>query len=349
MQTIEHIDQLTVAELNRVRRTLLHRYAPEQTGHPFEVGFGIAEKSGQLDFSRRDAACFLVPRKRMPKRSQQQIPRLVTARLKRGSHFVLVKLWSDVIDVGRGEWHLTSQTIRHVTRPATATTGCLVAWRSQTDASFAWGAITVGHLFWHLRRVPEPGAEVRIFVPRSAQVAHDRELAGRLLARTHRRDGSRLDAALVQLSREQLESVGWIEPSAGTARLAVRAATQLSYDRGRQGLAIGPASQEPFLVTRYHPVFALIEAAGPIEDVIEVHSDTAQTFAPGNSGSLWVIDREACAIQFAGWDQPANPARSYQRGLGIALQPVLEWARTSLAQQHQQARTAIDLRLVAYL
>ena len=129
MKIIQQLGDLTSAELGRIRATLRRRYPAARPGGVLEIGFGMAERQGVADPKRREAICFYVRHKRKPRPKRERIPRVVEVRVRRGLHFVLVRLPADVLEVMATSLVPTGRTIRSVAGARRATAGCLVAWR----------------------------------------------------------------------------------------------------------------------------------------------------------------------------------------------------------------------------
>ena len=349
MNSIESLDELSSDELMRIRRTLRRRYRSAVHDGVIEVGFGFAERKAELDPSRREAICFLVQRKRMPRAKRDRIPAIAEVRVRRGRGFVVVRLPTDVIEITPSRLRLTRPTIRHAAGRQAATASGLVAWRVAESESLSWGLITVGHLFWHVRGIPEAEPRVQVMIPAARRGNSPHELAGRLIARTDRRGTKGVDAALIQVAPEQLLPFDWLPLDDPPPSLAIRPASALSADTARHGSALTSEGDVPFVVLRFFPIFNLIAEVGSIQDVLEVESPYAETFAPGRSGTLWTIERETACLQFAGWLHPTIASMSYRRGLGQSFASVVQWARERIAEKRGVIERVVDLRLVSRL
>ena len=180
MKIIQQLGDLSSAELGRVRATLRRRYAAKGRGGVLEVGFGMAARNTVVDPQRPEAICFYVRRKHKPRLRQERIPRVVEVRVGRGTHFVQVRLPSDVLEVAATSPVPTGRTIRSVGSARRATVGSVLAWRVPGVRRLEWGVLTVGHLFDRRRHTPESQPRVRIAVGRN------REIDGILLARSDR-------------------------------------------------------------------------------------------------------------------------------------------------------------------
>ncbi len=337
MQTITRIADLSMDELRRVRATLVTRFGVGRRGNVLEIGFGMATVGGSFDARRRDAICFYVRHKRLPRSTKDRIPAIVEVRLKRERRFVLVRMPSDVVSIGDRAIKPTGRRIRHASRPwAAAVAGAVVAWNSKPRQRRTWGLVTVGHLFRHRSRLPESEKNVRLQFAESPS----RELSGLLLARSTRNDGSRVDAALVQVAHGILVRAGLVPPGAATNRKVVRAANELPSDAGVLGLSLPARRRVPLVVQRYLPTCNLVPELGALADAIDVVSHEARAFGEGRSGSLWVIKRQAAAVQFAGLPD------DFRQGWGQSLETVLAWAREQLARLQDIRVADVDLRLV---
>ncbi len=349
MDTITQLSQISIDELHRIRHTLCERYGVGRRGNILEIAFGVAEKGRNLDLRRRDSICFYVRDKRMPRAKRDRIPTIESIRIKRGGQYMVVCLTTDVIRIRRSWIRLTGRSIRHVSRRSRATAGCIVAWRIEPDQHFSWGVMTVGHLFAHLKSVPESAANVRVRISHSPGRRGDREIAGTLLARTHKGDGSRTDAALVQVQRSHLVAGRVLPSNASPDAQQVRGVASLQSDQLSPGVTVPDDSPIAFSVTRFYPVFNLISAIGPLDHVLDVQSETDHAFAPGRSGAMWIIARQGSCLQFAGWRIPGQPSRDYQIGSGQSLAKILGWARDAIARLAGSGRSVVDLRLVRHL
>jgi hypothetical protein len=335
VKIVDRLANLSRDELRRMRTTLLGRYRLRGRGGVLEIGFGQAERSGRVDSRRPQAICFYVRRKRMPRRRQDRIPKVVEVRVRRQSHFVLVRLATDVLEVEIDSLIPTGLRLRNMASKRVATAGCVVAWRVPGLPQLQWGLLTVGHLF--ARRVQ--ATEVRI------TIAQQGPLVGTLLARSQ--NASQVDGAIVQVDKRKLVDAGLISKRVSTRGKRVRAPHQLGRDVGRAGQTLPGRERVPFVVLRYLPETSLVPSLGTLVDVLDVSCKRAETFAPGRSGSLWLIERQAACQQFGGWETRAHPAENYRRGLGQSIARILDWARQELA---RIAGTAlVDLRLIREL
>lgn len=357
-------------------RTLRRRFPAADAG-VLGVGFGVAEKRSAADPGRGQAACFLVRRKGHPPTKRGQIPAVTSVRVRRGGRFVEVVLPTDVIEIDPASWQRTRRTIRHAAVSQNSAASNLIAWRRRLAESYRWGSLTVGHPFWGVGTVPDPESLVRVTMPPNEFVARgefattvagrqdehagqggagDRdsqekprrslEAFGRLIARTGRRAGAGIDAAVIRFDEGGRQADGGlreIEPR----RLRVRSPDELASDVMRAGVTRTAFGEIPFVVRRYYPEFNLIAEVGRIRDVVEVESPVSAAFAPGSSGNLWTIEGQPACLQFAGYLDPASPSLSYRRGLGQPMAGVLGWARERIATMEDGSPDGIDLRLAA--
>lgn len=349
MQRIESLNELALDELSRVRRTLARRFGITPTSPICELGFGHAEKQGQLDRSRPDAFCFWVQRKRQ-RIDDVAIPAAVSVRLRRGQRFVELCLPTDVLQISQPA-ELSGRRIRvgdH--RQQHATAGCLIAYRvlPAADAStpdsapstLTWAVLTVGHLLpdWRQRRAPLSGEVVGSLEGNAGQT-----VIGQLIARSQRHDGSQVDAALFVVQRRDLIAAGLLPENVSTRGKRVRSVQQLWQDHRSQGHALLSPQPIPIEIGRYYPQSSLVEQLGTLVHVFEAISLTPQTFAPGRSGTLWALQGHASGMQHAGYPT------EFTRGLGQALPVVLDWATSALAQLTDSHRNQVDLRLIRAL
>lgn len=340
METICELSGLSSDELCRIGKTLARRFDVRRDGNIRQLGFGVAERQGQIDPSRLDAVCFYVFRKRRPRAKADRIPARIAVRVRREQRFVLVGLATDVIEVDRRATTLTGRRIRHLSGDAFATAGAIVAWRTENSGPFDWGVITVGHLFREQRVVPEPIKNVRV------RVRGNREIEGRLLLRSSRRDA--VDAALVSVQRASLVRGAVLKANATTRRKRVRSIDQLITDQGAPGVTLPDQIPIPMTVLRYVPEFTLIPRVGRIRHVLDARSGRVNAFARGTSGAVWIIDDQASCHQFAGW-QSTDPRQDYVRGAGQSLEFILDWICQQLAEMHGLTASDVDLRLIREL
>ncbi|MCA9264229.1 MAG: hypothetical protein KDA60_10295 [Planctomycetales bacterium] len=340
MKVVTDLAELSVDELRRVRETLRKRFGFRRSRNLLDIGFGIAERDDKPDTSRPSAVCFYVRRKL--RRASPRIPQVAKVRVKRGQHFAEVRLPTDVLQVGKHA-RLTGRAIRHTESSAVATAGGIIAWRIKNHSTVFWGVLTVGHLFAARNALPES--------PRSVRIAcgPDRWIAGRLLARSDQRDGFRVDAALVLVVKSTLVRAQLIPGDFRPQGKQLRSLNDLKTDIGRNGHTYPDAIPLPFHVGRYLPETELFREVGPIAHVFEAHSEQADTFGMGRSGSLWILRRQAACLQFGGWDTPGNPRTRFQRGVGQCLQTIFDWGRLQLAELHHVKPTQLDLRFLREL
>ncbi len=341
MKTVEQLGDLTRAELGRIRNTLKRRFRASGQDGVLEVGFGRAERRGALDPRRPESVCFYVRRKRMPRSKQQRIPAVVEVRVRRGPHLVRVRLPTDVLAVDASSLRPTGRTIRSAASTRRATAGCVLGWRVPGQRQLEWGVLTVGHLFGRQRRAP--GSKPRVWI----DAGGNRELEGALLVRSAR--ASQVDAAIVRVAKSELVRAGLIAADVSTRGKRVRSSRQLARDTGHNGLTLPGREQVPFMVLRYLPVTSLVAELGTLVDVLDVRSTRAGTFAPGRSGSLWLIERQAACQQFGGWETRGKRSANYRRGLGQSLVEILAWAAKALARTAGAQATHVDLRLIREL
>ncbi len=340
MEKIETLCQLNADELRRVRRTLVDRFRIGKRGNVVEVGFGVAESAGQLDRQRTDAICFYVTRKCMPRSIVDRIPSLIDVRVKRGRRYLRVLLPSDVIELAGVAIQLSGRPIRHLSVPTTATAGAIVVWRFGDRGRFAYGVLTVGHLFWNRKNVPEPSDDVRIRLKRN------RQIIGRLMLRSKPGDG--VDAAIVLCSRSALIEGGVLPDSVGTRAKKIRAVDQLTSDRLRPGWTLPRSAPIPLMVLRYLPEFNLIPELGPIRHALHVRGAVPGMFRDGTSGSPWIIEAEAACQQFAGWES-SDSSQDFVQGTGQSTATIMQWCRRQIATTYRKRIVDTDLRLIREL
>jgi hypothetical protein len=340
LKKILSLEQLSSDELARIRRTLWNRYQIGRRGSIVEVGFGAAEWAGDIDPRRNEAICFYVTDKRLPHRRADRIPSDEQVRVKRGRRFVLVTLPTDVIQIDRRQIQRSGRRIEHGKASRHATAGAIVAWRFRPRGRFAWGVLTVGHLFWDQDQLPAEQDSVRM------AVAGNRQIRGRLVLRSP--PHAAVDAAIVLVAREALVAGGVLSASARTRGKRVRSVNQLSNDTLRSGLTVPRSVPREFTVLRYLPEFALIDDFGPLEHALDVRSPVAGTFRPGTSGAAWIIARQSACQQFASWATAGSP-QNYTRGIGQSVASVLAWCRIELAKQYGKRHPATELRLIREL
>ena len=336
METIEKLDDLHPHELERVRATLLKRYDIGKRGNIVEVAFGVAEQNNHLDPSRSNAVCFYVRCKRMPRSKADRIPATIEIRIRRKNRFALVRLQTDVIDIGVTSIQATGRPIRHVKGRFAGTTGCIVAWKIVGQNRLTWGLLTVGHIFKHIARVPE--SIQRVLILSATSPTH--QFRGTVLARSLANDGSQMDAALVMVSRGSLVRAKLLPNNASTIGKKIRPVKRLAKDRGKNGFTFPDRNKLPFVVARFLPISKVVSALGPLRNVIEVHSNLGNTFAGGRSGSVWGVASQVACIQHAG----LRP--SFLRGWGQSLESILVWATAKVANIGHVPPSQIDMRLI---
>ena len=347
METIASPSELSQAEWHRVGRTLRRRFPAADAG-VVGVGFGVAEKGSVADPDRAHAACFLVLRKGDPPTRRGRIPDVASVRVRRGGRFVELRLATDVIEVDPTRWQLTRRTIRHVSVSQTSAASNLITWRTRFGGSDRWGTVTVGHPFWGVATVPDPESLVQMTMPATDFVTTTRprspKFRGRLLARTGRRDGAGVDAAVIGFDEGDPQESEWVSGD-NADRLLARSVDDMARDVMRAGITRTVLGEIPFVVRRYYPEFSLITEVGRMRDVIEVESVVPAAFAPGSSGNVWTIEDQPACLQFAGYVDPASPGLSYRRGLGQPVTRVLDWARERIGMSEDAPADQIDLRL----
>jgi len=340
LKTIASLDQLSVGELARIRRTLIDRYDVGHRGNIIEIGFGAAEKNGAIDPQRSDAIWFFVTQNRIPRARADRVPAVEQVRVKRGRRFVSVELPTDVLEIDLSGAVLTGRRIEHEQGDSYATAGTIIAWRFDDEYQFHYGVLTVGHLFWDRDQVPEPTAGVVV------RGARNRRIQGRLVLRSL--PGESVDTALVEVVRQALVTGGLLAAGASSRGKRVRSLANLMTDSLRAGVTFPRRIPVPFLVLRYLPEFSLISELGTIDHVLDVRSQIAGAFGEGTSGAAWIIARQAACIQFAGW-RSNRAGKHYLRGNGQALETTLDWCRTELAKQERRSTKEIEMRLIREL
>lgn len=333
MQRVCRINELSFAELVRIRHQLRRRLAIGPQGNIIELAFGIAEKEGQLDRSRSDAICFYVRQKSSRYAEIAPIPASLAFRLKRGRGFVEVCLSTDVIDVGRRLPKPTGKPLVYLPSGSKATAGGIVAWKLPGEHRLTWGIVTVGHCFAGSVRLPDTKARVRI-----GHASGD-SAAGVLRVRSIPSRFAQVDIALVEVRREDLVDAGWLAVAPKTSGLRIRPIGVMSRDVGRVGFTYPLHSRIEIEVIRFLPISELVPALGPLRYVVEVMGPSS-TFAEGRSGSLWAFGQQVAAMQHGGLPQ------AFQYGWGQALEFGLEWCASQLARQHQVSVHEVDLRLI---
>ena len=335
MELLTTLRGLSADELRRIRNTLLDRFRSDGRSVA-EIGFGQAERGGRPDPQRPEAICLYVREKPRRLRSRTSpLPPEVDIRVRRGSNYVLVRLPTDVIEFGRRTAEATGWQVRHRWRlQSVAVANCLVAWRMAKTRAWQWGVLTTGHLFHSRRVVPEPLPQVRVG-------ARGRTFAwGTLLARTRPRDGSHVDAALVGIELDALLAAGVLEKRPPLRGKAVCPLSDLVQQIGADGVSLSTSGTIPFSVQRYLPLCTLVPELGPLRHVLDVTSSRRGAFGRGRSGSLWVVDRKATCLQFAGLPP------QFRQGWGQSLETALDWVRDEVSQQNQVSRASVDVRLM---
>lgn len=363
MQLIESLGELTLEELQRMRRTLAKRFGIAPAGAIREVGFGVAEKDDRTDPNRLDAICFWVADKSDRVSDGDRIPAVVAVRLRRGKRYVLVRLPSDVLQQplpprpsGR------PLAVRGVPQRQAAAGGIL-AWKIVgQSSSLTWAVLTVGHLFVQPRLTRPPASGVAAEDETAEEMvdgaideaiegatvvemesAGGGRVVGQLAACTRRRDGSQVDAAIVIVARRDLVASGLMPDNVSTRGKRVRTVQQLWRDQRRAGHSLVQPQPIEIEIGRYYPQSSLVAQLGTLIHVFEARSSVPQAFAPGRSGTLWALDGQAAGMQHAGY-----PLR-FTRGLAQSLSVALQWAVAAIAKRHETADDQVDLRLIRAL
>lgn len=160
----------------------------------------------------------------------------------------------------------------------------------------------------------------------------NRQIEGRLVLRSLPQSG--VDAAIVLVLRTALFEGGLMRASTSIGGKSVRSLEKLSGDTMKLGTTLPSSRPIGFQVLRYLHEFSLIRILGPIQNVLDV-GNAPGTFCKGNSGSPWIIARQAASQQFAGW-QSEHSSQNYTGGIGQSLQTILQWCRDELATLYRQ-------------
>ena len=334
MKVIKSLDELTVEELDRIYESLVKRFGVGQRGNIREIGFGIAEDDETLNERRRGEVVFYVTRKCTPRAKRDRIPKPLEVRLKRGSRFVLVRLPTDVVVLeDRSDLVLTGREITHLSRAPVATASAVLVWRVAGEYFFRWGVVSVGHLFWSRRTVPETAPQVAVQID-------GEQLTGRLLLRTRPKDG--VDIALAQIELDDLKRSIGFRPR--TAAKPIRSINDLKDDRGKRGTSKPRDSAIGFRVLRYFPQFRSVPQIGTLFHILTVESGTSGAFKMGRSGSQWNISRQVACHQIFAWENGG-----FRRSGGQSMHYALRWLQTELAKLHSVTKSSMTIRIVHYL
>jgi len=337
MKPIKQLSDLNRSELEKIRTTLNKRFDIGKRGNVIEIAFGVAEKDGKLDLTRRNAICFYVTSKRNPRAKSDRIPKCIEIRICRRRKYFLVCMATDVIELGTKKIQPTGKRVRDLRRTDFATTGCVIAWRtSGHQTRLTWGLLSVGHYFNHVALVPETTQQVRI----NSSTTPLHRFRGTLIARTQARDSNESDAALIRVARSSLVRAQLIDSNQSTVGKTVRRVVDLQQDRGRAGFTFPIRTRLSFVVARYLPLSNIVPVLGPIRDVIEATSGTSNAFGGGRSGSVWVIGRQVACTQHAGL------ANSYTRGWGQSVATIFEWAISEIAQINNVLPIDVELKVI---
>lgn len=341
MKKLHRLRDLTEDELRRVHHTLSARFGVETRGNVLEIGFGIAEKRGELDASRADAFIFYVSRKRSPRAKRDRIPKIHGVRIKRQRRFILLELPTDVVLFDSRQTPLTGRQISHGASPRRfATAGAVVLWRVGFTGPFHWCVTTAGHHFWDRRGVPEHSPQVTV------RCDLEQRISGRLILRSLPADG--VDIALVEVSRTDLIHCGLIPSSTPVHGQRLRSISDIRRDELRSGTTHPESLVIRFEVTQFFYEFKLVPELGILFDVLKVRSPVNNAFKQGRSGTLWIIDRQAACHQSIGWST-SDPRRTFVDGAGQSLHYALRWVQSQLAAQHQTIRGNVQIRLISAL
>ena len=334
MKVIESLDDLTVEELDRIYETLIERFGVGQRGNICDIGFGIAEDDGTVNQRRRDEVVFYVTKKCTPRAKRDRIPKPLEVRLKRANRFVLVRLPTDVVVLeNTSDLVLTGREIKHLSRAPVATASAILVWRVAGEYYFRWGVISVGHLFWSRRTIPETAPQVAVQID-------GEQLTGRLLMRTRPNDG--VDIALAEIELDELKRSLGFRPR--TAAKPIRSINDLKDDRGKRGTTKPRDSELEFRVLRYFPQFRSVPDIGTLFHILTVESGTSGAFKVGRSGSQWNIARQFACHQIFGWE-----AGNFRRAGGQSMHYALRWVQAELAKFHSVTKSSMTIRIVHYL
>lgn len=336
MKLLTRFEDLSLAELKRIRKTLRNRFGVGKRGNILEIAFGQAEKRNNPCSARQEAICFYVRHKRTPRAKADRIPRVIEVRLRRKNEYVNVQLPTDVVHIQRTV-KPTGRRLRHLDEPRRyATAGCVLVWRRRGERNFEWGILSVGHRFTNISDVPEENKRVRLRVKLNPAT----EIEGRLLARSLVSEGDDVDASIISTSRASMIRNHVLPENPSTSGKSVRSVLDLSRDAGRSGQAFPPGRVVAFRAMRFMPECELIPALGVQRNVLETLSGSANAFGPTRSGSLAVIGRQGATLQLAGLPS------GFRRGWGQSLATALEWAQQQLASLSSVPPQEIEVRFV---
>lgn len=328
--------RLTASELDQLHHRLMDRYRQRLGDNLLEIGFGTSERNGKPDRLRGVGVVFHVGKKHSPLREGERIEKQIPIPLPAAVAKRSIQLPSDVVELDPADLELTGREIDHRSDPlASATASAVLVWRLRGEFFFHWSVLTVGHLFWSRRRLPESSESVRVH-------AGDAILPAQLLLRSPA--GSGADIALAEVERQALIDHGLIAAKPSTRGKPIRAIARLPSDRG--GEAWSRPRREPVAVRvlRYFPRFFSIPRAGTLFHVMTARSEVEGAFGQGRSGSGWRIERQFAAHQIFAWR-----GGGYTRGGGQSIHYCLRYLQTELAKLHGVAKPDVTLRIAAYL
>jgi hypothetical protein len=319
-------EDLTPDERRRVRATLRKKFVTAARPQVIDVTLGAALKQaeGRSDPQRVWAACFHVRKKLARPSSDARLPREVTVRVRRGGHFETLTLPTDVIDLSgltaTGTDLLMPRVSADPVASVPATGGLLFEWLvpSAVGPIPFQGLLTVGHSCDPPEAFGPSGGPVAIRTPAGLK-------SGRLFARSM----FRIDAALSTADRSNLV-IPQLHP--------IRPLAAIEHDKDRPGRSLRADGAVPFVVSSPPQNQVLPDPwNGSQQNLVRVESPVTDAFAPGTSGSVWVIDDpatgpQAAMIQLAAFDN------GFRIGLGQVIDlTLLPWALARIA-----ARPGVD-------
>jgi len=301
--------------LASLKRRFLSRGSAKQFGL-IGLTIGVARKGGQPDLGRSYAVRFEVDKKLKQIRSPRRpLPTSVKVRVKQGSGFKTVTLPTDVVvadEIIPSGRMLDTPTIAG---PDNAATGVVVNWKAMIGPAAVdwWGVLTVGHAcsdpidlggsalgWWNARvgtnfltplvaRTQMSGLDVAIFLVADSDLTQDGiaiNTQATLLAGAMFTNPTRLGESL--------------NPNLPGVRVSIQAHTP-------------PQNRE-------------LGSLGMKHNIVEAESVNALAFAPGSSGSVWLLNDDT-GTPLAACMQLATKKNDHSVGYAQVLDgTILDWA-----------------------
>lgn len=311
----DHVDcPFTADELRRMQRTLRRRLQIGSQSNLLDVGFGIAQTAGVLQPERSLHATVFVREKKSNVAKAERIPSSVKVRLKRGRHFVVTELPTDVIEAAP----LVPTALRLDTYLQRLTAGVLLTWENPQKGDRSWGLVTAGHAFAPLESLSDVDRQVTVELPGLL-------ISGTLIGRSSR--AGRIDAAIVEVRHGDLKRAHLVDSSAGYEPVVASRFFELSDRLNQTGRSFRIDGPRDFRVHAYLPSLRA-PGLGVLDHIVSAVAAEPGVFRPGSSGAVWEIAGEPACMQLAG----RTPR--FRQGFGQSLETIYLWAEPYLASRN---------------